>query len=272
MQIECVPAYRLAVAAAVLFLFALSCHQSSSGRLTVIASTANVGAVVRAVGGDAVEVTTIAPTGMCPGHFDIRPSHVAATNRARLVIHQGFESWLPELEKSLHGDDRRVVKSSTEGNWMLPEIHLQAIAEIAGLLAESDTTQADSFRARAAEYVRLVDSTARRARSLFRGRSLPPVIAAEHQAGMLNWLGFRVIATYGRPESFTARDLGRLAQVSVDSGVGLVVDNLQSGPGAGLELARALGIPQVTLTNFPLGNDYPGTLKAVADSLLTRLQ
>ena len=271
MQTEYVPACRLVVAAAVLFLFAPGCHQSSSDRLTVVASTANVGAVIRAVGGDRVGVTTIAPAGMCPGHFDIRPSHVAAANRARLIINQGWESWFPELVKSLHGE-HRVVRAATGGNWMLPSVHLAAVGEIAALLAEADSAGADSFRVRAATYSGRVDSTARAVRGRFRGLGLPPVIAAEQQAGMLEWLGFRVVAAYGRPDDFTARELGRLAQVAVDSGVGLVVDNLQSGPEAGLELARALGIAHVVLTNFPLDDDYPAALERNAEALLGAME
>jgi zinc transport system substrate-binding protein len=263
----------LAIASLVLGLLAPGCHRDDPASLTVLAATANVGAVARAVGGSRVKVTTVAPAGMCPGHFDIRPSHVAAAERARLIIHQGWESWFPEFANSLPGEiSRRIVRASTPGNWMLPETHLLAVDEMTALLVAADSGGADSFRLRAAAYGRRVDSTARDVRARFRERRLPLVIGADHQSGMLTWLGFRVIATYGRPESFTARELSRLAQVAVDSGVGLVVDNLQSGPDAGRELARALGIPQLTLSNFPLDDDYPATLDAIADSLLARLR
>lgn len=107
---------------------------------------------------------------------------------------------------------------------------------------------------------------------MFRGRNLPVAIASVQQAPLLEWLGFRVVATYGRPEEFSARELTRLARVAVDSGVGLVVDNLQSGPEAGKPLAEVLKVPQVTLTNFPGAEGYPQTLAANAAALVRALQ
>jgi zinc transport system substrate-binding protein len=98
------------------------------------------------------------------------------------------------------------------------------------------------------------------------------VLAADRQASFLAWLGFRVVATYGRAEDFTAQELTRLARVAQDSGVGLIVDNLQSGPDAGRPLAEALKVKQVTLTNFPLHGDYIEALLANADTLAKLLK
>ena len=143
---------------------------------------------------------------------------------------------------------------------MIPDVHRQAVGEILQLLIEIDPDDSLVYQRNAARYLQEIDSVGRQIKAQFAGRNLPRVLAAEHQAPFLVWLGFRVVGTYGRAEDWTAQELSRLARVIVDSGVGLIVDNLQSGPDAGLELARAAGIGHVTLSNFPLEGSYFQTL------------
>ncbi|MFO7674697.1 MAG: zinc ABC transporter substrate-binding protein [bacterium] len=261
----------LVLLAAVLALSGPGCG-GRNPRPVVVGTTANITAVVAAVAGDRVENVTLAPAGMCPGHFDVRPSHVAAAARADLIIRQGWEEWFDDLARSLPEPRPRVVTAATGGNWMLPEVHRLAVLELAGLLAGLDTALADTFKLNAGRYLARVDSASRAARALLAGRSLPTAIAAEHQAPLLRWLGFRVVATYGRPEDFTARELSRLARVGIDSAVGLVADNLQSGPDAGGPLAAAFGARHVNLTNFPLEDDYPATLLESARTIARLLE
>ncbi|UCG41797.1 MAG: zinc ABC transporter substrate-binding protein [candidate division WOR-3 bacterium] len=245
---------------AVVVFCSIGCRTETSQGITVVASTANVSAIVKAVGGGRVSVTTVAPAGMCPGHFDVRPSDIAAVNRSELLLNQGWEEWLPDLESAIENPRLTRVTAQTKGNWMLPAVHKRAVLEVFNLLAGLDSAFADTFRIRAESYSARVDSAWTAARSTLQGKDLPAVLAADRQALFLRALGFEVAATYGRPEDFSARELSRLAQVGVDKDVGLVVDNLQSGPDAGLELARSLGARHVNLSNFPLDDDYPQTL------------
>lgn len=262
---------RLAFPVLAALLLGAACA-SGPGRPVVVATTANVSAIITAVAGDRVECILLAPAGMCPGHFDIRPSHVAAAARADVIVRQGWEEWFDGLARSLPEPRARMHACSTGGNWMLPDVHRRAVGELTALLAELDTAGADTFNSRAAAYLGRVDSAARVARAPFSGRTLPRALAAEHQAPFLRWLGFRVVATYGRPEEFTASGLTRLARVGADSSVGIVVDNFQSGPDAGRSLAAALDARHANLANFPADDDYPATLLANARALAALLE
>jgi zinc transport system substrate-binding protein len=245
------------------------CASDSARRPRIVASTTLISAIVETVAPDRFAVTTIAPAGLCPGHFDLKPSDVTAANYAKLVLNHGWEAWYPVLEKAIVPPGPRRVTLATEGNWMIPEIQKQAAAEIATLLAELDTALADTYRLAATRYGSAVDSAAAAVRALLAGKELPPVIAAEQQAPFVRWLGFHVVATYGRAEDFTAQELTRLARVALDSGVGLVIDNLQSGPDAGKPLAEALEAKHATLTNFPLHGSYR---QALLDNAMTLAQ
>jgi zinc transport system substrate-binding protein len=250
----------------------LACTPRNESRVRVVASTADIAAIVAEVGRNRFAVTTIAPAGLCPGHFDLRPSDITASNQARLLLNHGWEEWYPSLAKALLSPGPRRVTLQTRGNWMIPDIHKQATGEIVELLCAVDAARADSFRGRSQRYQARIDSAAAALKSRFRAESLPAVIAADKQAPFLAWLGFRVAATYGRPEDMTAQELVRLSRAARDSGVRLFVDNLQSGPEAGLELARATNARHVLLSNFPLEGGYLATLAANADSLLAALK
>lgn len=261
---------RLISRALLVVVGALGCARTP-GSIPIVASTTLIGTIVQSIGGNRFAVTTIAPAGLCPGQFDLKPSDVAAANNARLILNHGWEAWYPSLEKALVPPGPRKVTLTTQGNWMIPDLQKQAAIEIAALLAATDTANADTYQLAVARYQSEVDSGAAAVRALLTGRELPPVIASDQQAPFLVWLGFRVVATYGRAEDFTAQELTRLARVASDSGVKMIVDNLQSGPDIGRPLAEALKVGHVALTNFPLHGSYLQALRANVESLVGTL-
>ena len=150
-----------------------------SGRIRIAASTTLIGTIVQTVGGDRFAVTTIAPAGLCPGQFDLKPSDITAANQARLLLNHGWEGWFPRLEKAMWTADTRKVTLATKGNWMIPDVQKRATAEIAALLMELDSARADTYRLASESYQARVDSAAATARTMLAGKTLPAVIAAE---------------------------------------------------------------------------------------------
>jgi zinc transport system substrate-binding protein len=243
------------------------CASSRNAKPGIVTSTTLITTIVHQLAGDRFAVTTISPAGLCPGQFDLKPSDVTAANLAKLLLTHGWEAWYSKLEKGIVPPGPRKVTLATKGNWMVPDVQKQAIDEIAGLLAETDPSLAKTLQKNSELAKVRVDTAAVAARAKLAGVQLPAAIASLHQAQLLGWFGFRVVATYGRAEDFTAQEMTRLARVALDSGVGIIVDNLQSGPNAGKPLAEALKVKHVTLTNFPLQDDYAQALLANASAL-----
>jgi zinc transport system substrate-binding protein len=88
------------------------------------------------------------------------------------------------------------------------------------------------------------------------------------QKEVLEWMGFRVVGEYGRPEAMSTREVVRLSKIGKDHQAIAVVDNLQSGPDAGKGIAETLSVPQVVLTNFPSEKGYLATLKENVDAVM----
>jgi zinc/manganese transport system substrate-binding protein len=85
-------------------LFALSSALSPGARkLNVVTTTPDLGAIAREIGGDAVDVKTLAKPSEDPHFVDAKPSHIVTLNRADVLIEGGAElevGWLPPLLES----------------------------------------------------------------------------------------------------------------------------------------------------------------------------
>jgi zinc/manganese transport system substrate-binding protein len=76
-------------------------------KLIVVATTPDLAALARVIGGDAVEVTALAKPTEDPHYVDAKPSHIVTLNRADVLIEGGAEleiGWLPPLLESARND------------------------------------------------------------------------------------------------------------------------------------------------------------------------
>jgi zinc/manganese transport system substrate-binding protein len=105
---------------------AMGLASSASGQLRVVATTPDLAALAREIGGNRVNVVALAKPSEDPHFVDAKPSHIVTLNRADALIEGGAElelGWLPPLlENSRNsriaaGSPGRIVAS--EGIRML---------------------------------------------------------------------------------------------------------------------------------------------------------
>lgn len=153
---------------------------TAAGRIPVVASTNVWGDVVRSVGGDAVEVTSIiSDPSQDPHSFEASTSTLLALSKARLVVQNGggYDDFMARMTAS-SGSEAAVLTAVTvsgssaledgepnEHVWYdLPSVQRMAGA-VAARLAELSPDRAGQFRARAhrfqADVGRLVAEEAR---------------------------------------------------------------------------------------------------------------
>lgn len=94
----------LPTTAAAIALLASGCGNATSGasgRLKVIATTTQLGDVVRNVGGNAVDVTQILKANTDPHEYEPRPADVTETTSAKLVVLSGdnLDRWMSDVVK-----------------------------------------------------------------------------------------------------------------------------------------------------------------------------
>ena len=96
----------LKVASATL-IAASSTAPLDNGKLNVVATTPDLAAIAREIGGDAVAVKALAKPTEDPHYVDAKPSHVVTLNRADVLIEGGAElelGWLPPLLESTRNE------------------------------------------------------------------------------------------------------------------------------------------------------------------------
>jgi len=214
----------------------------------VTCTTTLLSSVVAAVGADSVEVNTIVPFGMCPGHFDLTPGEADKLRNADILLYHGFEQFLKGIETSRH---TRVIKAGVNGNWMIPSIHIQGIESIRAVLSEAMPEMKDAFADRAERYKLAVTEQADYEKKRFIAYRDTPVICSEMNRDMIEWCGLKVIAQFERDEDVSVKTLHKIIIQGKESSAAMVIDNRQSSGKIGETIAGELGIPFVMISNFP---------------------
>lgn len=88
-------------------------NTGDSGKLTIIATTTIVGDVVRNVGGDAIELFVLIPTGVDEHGFEPTPQDIARVSQADMVFINGagLEGFVEKLVQN-SGDSLQLVSAS----------------------------------------------------------------------------------------------------------------------------------------------------------------
>jgi len=249
------------------------CAPTETSRLKVVTSTSMMAQIVERVGGDRVDVVNIIPPAQCPGHFDAKPGDIQKLADADLFLLHGWrgEKFAQDLIASANNPDLTVAKIAVKGKlmtppaqleatetltsdyWMTPPVQLEATEMITAALSQVDTKNSSDYQELAAKYKEKI--VAKEAEIKAKLAKINPanvsVMCAEMLAGFVEWAGFNIVATYGRPDSLTPQVVKELVDKGREGKVTLIIDNMQSGKDTGAGIAEELGSARVILSNFP---------------------
>jgi zinc transport system substrate-binding protein len=245
--------------AALIMLTALCRPAPAANSLRVMVSTTLLQSAVTEIGGRHASATALMAPGSCPGHYDVCPRDIRTLSSSKLVLTHGHESFIENMVRSMGGRKPRLIRITTSGNWMVPEVYFRGVEQVADALCKADPEHSADYRATLpsvkAGIRKLAAQLLRESRVA--GAPRVAVLCSNQQAEFVKWMGFKVVGTYARAEEFTPAKLHRLTVDARRRPVRLVIDNLQSGPTAGSELASDIGARHVTLSSFPGG--FAGT-------------
>jgi zinc transport system substrate-binding protein len=212
-------------------------------------------------------IQAILPPGQCPGHYDVKLSDIEKMKKADLIV--SFRG-MPFMEKTGLGGRAQLLVDAGGRNWMAPDSYTYGLGILATALSRRLPEDKDEILRRKEEAIRKVKTGANSLIEKTKQAGLfgKPIIASSLQKEVLEWMGFRVVGEYGRPEAMSTREVVRLSKIGKDQHAIMVVDNLQSGPDAGKGIAETLGIPHVVLTNFPSEKGYLATLRENVDAVV----
>ncbi len=249
------------------------CSPAGTSKLKVVTSTSLIAQIAERVGGSRVDVVNIIPPAQCPGHFDVKPGDIQRLAEADLFLLHGWqgEVFAQDLIASANNPDLTVVSldiQTTENqNWMVPAVQKEATDIITDALCQVDAEDCSVYQESATEYKEAIVAKEAEVEGRLNQANLSGVnvMCADMQAGFVQWVGFNIVATYGRPDSLTPQVVRDLVDTGRAENVTLIIDNLQSGQDAGKGVAEELGYRRIILSNFPGGFDNTETWEKAID-------
>jgi ABC-type Zn uptake system ZnuABC Zn-binding protein ZnuA len=217
----------------------------------IVCTTSILAHLTEEIAQELVSVTTIAPAGMCPAHFDIKPSQIKAVREAKVLISHNFEPWIENLLVS--ADRPEIDRLILSGPWNTPSGAIAKINQISNTLSEQFPQYKQQFLFNAQKLIQNINDNAEilKAKADQLRVKEYKVITSIHQESFAQWLGFEVSATYPAPETISTRKFLELLLIGKREKVAIIIDNLQSGTDLGARLASDLNAQQAILTNFP---------------------
>ena len=235
-------------------LLASTCLGNEAGskeKSIIVCTTSILADFTREVGKEYIQVKEIVPAGMCPAHYDIKPSDIYTVSKATIIFSHGFEPWLQNLIESSGNKTTQIIR--VKGPWNPPSLAVAKIEMINESLCNNIPEKAEYFNKSATDLIKTIHTNSKQIIEEANNLQVSKikVICNEFQKDFVSWLGFNVIATYPSPEMISTKQFLKLLLKGKTENITLIIDNLQSGTEFGSKLAFDLGATQIVLSNFP---------------------
>ncbi|MGX5210751.1 metal ABC transporter solute-binding protein, Zn/Mn family [Streptomyces violaceus] len=268
--------------------------KSTPARVAVVASTDVYGDIVRRVGGDRVDVTSvISDPDQDPHSYEADAQNQLALSKAEVVVENGggYDDFVDRMLKGGHNDSAQVInavkvsgKTAPKGGelnehvWYDFPTVAKVVDRIAAALTEADPSDAGAFGKNAAAFkAKLAPLEAKEARikKEHGGAGVaitePVPLYMTEASGLINRTPAEFSEAIEEGDDVSPRILQEnLALFSGRKVQALVYNEQTSGPQTEKTeaAAKAAGIPVVPVTEtLPKGKDYLGWMTANVDAL-----
>jgi len=110
------------------------------------------------IGKDRLKVVSLIPPGVCPAHYDLKPSDIDAALKAKAIFYHGFEPWLEKLAKSIGAPEEKMVV--LKGSWHPFSQAIELVKKIQEELFRIDPQNGSYYEKNADEIVQSIKKTA----------------------------------------------------------------------------------------------------------------
>jgi zinc transport system substrate-binding protein len=252
----------------------VGCQRDDGPVPPVAVTNTLLAAAVHDLLGEQTEILQLAGPGMCPGHFDIRPSQLSRLRRTRILLRFDFQGGLDNKLSAATQHGLRIVSVSLPGGLCRPDSYLAACRQTADALVAAgllDRPQADQRLAAITGRIGALAEQVRRRTRPLAGRA---VIASAHQKPFCEWLGLEVVATFSGADTAGVGQLDRALRAGQQARVGEIIANRPEGRRVADALADRLGATVVVFDNFPPApaGRFDQLLKANTDRLIEAIE
>jgi len=242
-----------------------SSPDASDGKLRVVATTVQIGALVREVGADKIDLVILVGPGVDPHDYEATTDDLKAIKASSVVFANGLglDSFLAKAINSAGGKDKVVTVTdgvklrSAQGTesendphvWHNPENVKVMIDNIANALGKRDGANAAIYKANATAYTIVLDDTDRQIRSII--DSIPQAnrkMVTNHDAfGYfidrygLTFVGAVIPGSSTQGET-SPKDIANLTSLIRQEGVKVIFSENTVDPKVAREIAKDTGV------------------------------
>ncbi|MFH8496477.1 metal ABC transporter solute-binding protein, Zn/Mn family [Streptomyces coeruleorubidus] len=272
--------------------------ESTSAKVPVVASTNVYGDIVRSIGADKVDVTSvISDPDQDPHSYEADTQNQLALSKAKVVVENGggYDDFVDRMLKSGHNDSAQVInavrvsgKTAPKGGELNEHVwyDFPTVARVAdrisAALAEADPADAAAFRKNATAFkaeLTPLEAKEARIRKEHGGEAVaitePVPLYMTEASGLVNRTPAAFSEAIEEGDDVSPRILQESLALFSGRKVKVLVCNEQtSGPQTEKSeaAAKAAGIPVVPVTEtLPKGKDYLGWMTANVDALASAL-
>ncbi|GAA2386913.1 metal ABC transporter solute-binding protein, Zn/Mn family [Streptomyces coeruleofuscus] len=271
---------------------------SASAKVPVVASTNVYGDIVRSIGADKVDVTSvISDPDQDPHSYEADTQNQLALSKAKVVVENGggYDDFVDRMLKSGHNDSAQVIdavrvsgKTAPKGGELNEHVwyDFPTVARVAdrisAALAKADPADAAAFRKNATAFkaeLTPLEAKEARIRKEHGGEAVaitePVPLYMTEASGLVNRTPAAFSEAIEEGDDVSPRILQESLALFTGRKVEVLVYNEQtSGPQTEKSeaAAKAAGIPVVPVTEtLPKGEDYLGWMTANVDALASAL-
>jgi zinc transport system substrate-binding protein len=255
----------------VVLVVVLVSAQHAQSSTDIMAGSSLIGNIIQDVAGDKLEARTLIPPGVCPGHYDVKPSDIEALANSKALFIHDYQEYFTNITGAIEAaenPDLTVTVINVTGNWMVPAVQAEAVDKIAQALGQLDPENAAYYQQQAADREQAILDYGDQVKQTLEDAGVEgvKVLCADMQVGFVQWAGFNITATFGRPEDLSTTDVAQLVTEANQAGVVLIIDNLQSGSATlGAAIEQDVEAIPVTISNFPGGFENTETWEKAID-------
>ena len=279
----------------------LSSSAPAAEPMAIVTTTADIAAIVKAIGGERVAVESIAKGYQDPHFVEAKPSYIRVVNRARMLFNVGLElevGWLPLLIQGARNPSMMVVDLSTGiavlekptgpvsraqgdvhplGNphyWLDPRngvIMARRVTQELKALAGADGALFDQNLKNFENEITTKRKRWEEQMAPFRGAQL--VTYHKEWEYLINWLGLGVVGYVedkpGIPA--TPRHLEELVQAMQQKKIKVLLASIYTSPNVPKAVADKTGAKLVMLASSVGGEDNIKTYADLFDAIVGKL-
>jgi ABC-type Zn uptake system ZnuABC Zn-binding protein ZnuA len=220
--------------------------------------------VVKDICPEQTEVMSLAPPGMCPGHFDISPSQVNQLGGCSVLLLFDFQEKMGDALSRLEERGLKIQTVNCPEGLCLPYTYLMVARKVADLLSQDNPAKKAEYYSRLELIKERTDELSTDIHKKMEESGLidAKVAASRHQAVFADWLGLQVVALFAGSDVETPESINQCLLEARDKGARFVIANKQEGTVLATALAERLNADMVVFSNFPAGQsdttDVPG--------------